>query len=189
MPFLAVIISMAFGAAFGTLIYGTSFQPRGGDDTVIGRFSRTYWRSLAFLDLVAMCVVVRFVPEPRCWLLVAVLMMPLASLTTNFSVLAALVPNRVVRLSLLEFPLVVAALAFAQGRVHADDLIKGEGPLLVDVVGSSLQLKFDATHPVSYVGHIADFFVLYDSAQSQVVLLNDQKVNSLALTRNPKAAF
>lgn len=189
MPFLATIVSLAFGFALSTVIHGARFQSGEGADTIIGRFGRTHWRQLAILDLVAILSVVLFGTEPLKWFLVAMLMIPLTVLPTHLDYFIELMPNPSVRASLLQFPLIIAALSFAQGRLQADNLLKGAGPLLVDVVGSGLQLKSDAAHPVSYVGHVADFFVLYDSAQSQVVLLNAQKVNSLALIKNPKAAF
>ncbi len=189
MPFLASIVFAVLGFAISTVSRGDLLPPGGGADTSIVRFGRAHWRLLLTLDLLALALVALFGPEPWRWFLVVLLIAPLATALTHLDFLISLMPNPFIRASLLEFSLVIAASSFAVGRLQADSLLKGAGPLLVDVVSSSLQLKSDAAHPVSYVGHVADFFVLYDSAQSQVVLLNAQKVNSLALIKNPKAGF
>lgn len=188
MPFLASIVSLVVVFALSTISRGQSVPPppTGVVNTV--KFVQTYWRPLAILDLFAIILVIGLGPEPERWFLAIILMMPLTALLTHLEFFIDLLPNPSVRSSVIGLSVVVAALAFAQGRVQADHLLKGEGPLLVDVVGSGLQLKSDAAHPVSYVGHIADFFVLYDSAQSQIVILNAQRVNSLTLIENPKAA-
>src|SRR4029077_14333012 len=111
------------------------------------------------------------------------LTLPLAPLLTHHDLLVALMPDPVVRGRLLSLSLTLAALSFATGRVQADQVLNRAGPILVDVAGSGLALKSDTVHLVGYVGHVADFFVLYDSAQSQVVILNAQKVNSLVLVQ------
>jgi hypothetical protein len=189
MPFLA---SMAF-AILGFVISTVDprrdlFPPGGATDNRIGRFGRAHWRLLLTLDLWALALVAIFGPEPLRWFLIIIFIVPVATALTHLDFLIAAMPSPSVRAFVLDFSLMIAASAFAVGRLQADSLLKGAGPLLVDVVGSSLQLESDASHPVSYVGHAADFFVLYDSAQSQVVILNAQKVNSLVLTKNPKAA-
>jgi hypothetical protein len=188
MPFLA---SMAF-AVLGFVISTVDprrdlFPPGGGAYSPIGRFGRAHWKVLLTLDLWALALVAILGPEPLRWFLVIILIMPVATALTHIDFLIAAMPNPSVRAFVLDFSLMIAAAAFAVGRQQADSLLKGAGPLLVDVVGSGLQLKSDASHPVSYVGHVTDFFVLYDSAQSQVVILNTQKVTSLVLTKNPQA--
>ena len=190
MPFMITVASLLFGCLLAEFSgFRQHFPPGAGANTTIGRFLVTHRRQLAVLDLAAIAVVVAFGREPLKWLLVAALMIPLASIPSRLELFVNLIPNRSFRILVVDMSLMVAALAFAQGRLQADFLLRGAAPLLVDVVGSGLQLKSDATHPVSYVAHVADFFVLYDSAQSQIVLLNTQKVNSLVLIKNPKAAF
>jgi hypothetical protein len=192
MPFLASIAFAVLGFAISTVTHDDRIDrlfPPGGSDAAIARFVRTHWRPFAALYLVAIGFVVMLGPEPLRWYLVVLLTLPLATLLTHHDLLIALMPDPVVRGRLLSLSLALAALSFATGRVQADHVLNSAGPLLVDVAGSGLTLKSDTAHPVSYVGHVADFFVLYDSAQSQVVLLNAQKVNSLALIKNPKAAF
>lgn len=189
MPFLASIAFAVLGFVISTVDPRRDLFPPGeGADNRIGRFGRAHWRLLLTLDLWALALVAIFGPEPLRWFLVIIFIMPVATALTHLDFLIATMPSPSVRAFVLDFSLMIAAAAFAVGRLQADSLLKGAGPLLVDVVGSSLQLKSDASHPVSYVGHVADFFVLYDSAQSQVVILNAQKVNSLVLTKNPKAA-
>ncbi len=189
MPFLASIAFAVLGFVISTVDPRRDlFPPGGGADNRIGRFGQAHWRLLLTLDLWALALVAIFGPEPLRWFLVIIFIVPVATALTHLDFLIAAMPSPSVRAFVLDFSLMIAASAFAVGRLQADSLLKGAGPLLVDVVGSSLQLKSDASHPVSYVGHVADFFVLYDSAQSQVVILNAQKVNSLVLTKNPKAA-
>jgi hypothetical protein len=138
-------------------------------------------------------VVILFVatigPEPWGWYVVAGLLTWLSVLPTHLDYFITLMPNPRVRADLLAFGVFIAAMAFAQGRFEAYSLLRGEGPLLVDVVGSGLQLQSSQDHPVSYVGHLADFFVLYESARSHLVILNAEKVNSLVLVKNPKGRF
>ena len=189
MPFLASIAFAVLGFVISTVDPRRDlFPPGGGANNRIERFGRAHWRLLLTLDLWALALVAIFGPEPLRWFLVIIFIVPVATALTHLDFLIAAMPSPSVRAFVLDFSLMIAASAFAVGRLQADSLLKGAGPLLVDVVGSSLQLKSDASHPVSYVGHVADFFVLYDSAQSQVVILNAQKVNSLVLTKNPKAA-
>ncbi len=187
MPILATIATTILGLAIGMV--AAHGAPGGGADTIIGRFSRTHWRPLVILDLVAMGFLARFGREPVQWFLIVVLTMPLGDLLTHHDFFIAQMPNPLVRARLLNLSLGLAALFFAIGRVQAGEVLDGKGSLFVDVAGSGLELKSDASHPVSYVGHVADFFVVYDSANSQVVFLNAQKIKSLALIRNPKAAF
>lgn len=188
MPFLASIVSLAFGAALSTISRGPSAPPPPPEVVNTIKFVQTYWRPLAILDGFAIALVLGLAPEPERWFLAIILIIPLTAMPTYLDFFIDLLPNPSVRSSVIGLSILLAALAFAEGRLQADHIVKGTGPLLVDVVGSGLQLKSDAAHPVSYVGHIEDFFVLYDSEQSQVVILNAQKVTSLTLLENPKAA-
>jgi hypothetical protein len=192
MPFLAAIAFAVLGFAISAVTHDDRMDrlfPPGGSEAASARFVRRHWRPFAALYLVAIGFVAMLGPEPWRWYLVVLLTFPLATLLTHHDLLIALMPDPVVRGRMLTLLLAVATFSFAQGRVQADLVLNGAGPLLVDVAGSGLTLKSDAVHPVSYVGHVADFFVLYDSAQSQIVILNAQRVNSLALTKNPKAVF
>jgi hypothetical protein len=192
MPLLAATVFAVLGFAISAVTHDDLTDrlfPPGGSGASSARFVRAHWRAFAALCLVAIGFVAVLGSEPWRWYLVVVLTFPLATLLTHYDLLIALMPDPVVRGRMLTLLLAVAAFSFATGRVQADLVLNGAGPLLVDVAGSGLTLKSDAVHPVSYVGHVADFFVVYDSAQSQIVLLNTQKVTSLALIKNPKAAF
>jgi hypothetical protein len=188
MPFLASIISLVFAFTLSTISQPQRPLPAPTEVAKAIRFVQTYWRTLTIVDLMAVAAVIGYCPEPERWFLAMILILPLILIPTNSQIVIDLLPNPTLRFWVVWVFFVVTALAFAEGRTQADHLLRGEGPLLVDVGGSGLQLKSDAAHPVSYVGHIADFFVLYDSAQSQIIILNAQKVNSLTLIQNPKAA-
>jgi hypothetical protein len=121
--------------------------------------------------------------------LVVFLLTPVTVPLTHLDYFITLMPNPQVRATLLGVPVFITAMAFAQGRMNAGILLRGERSLFVDVIGSGLQLQSNEDPPVSYVGHVAEFFVLYESARSRVVILNAEKVNSLVLIQNPKGVF
>ena len=187
-PFLASIVWLVVVFALSTLSQPHRALPPPTEVANVVTFLQTHWRSIAILDGFAIIWVVGHVAEPERWFVVIIFIVPLIPIPANLQLFIDLVPDSSVRFWLMWASVVVIALAFAEGRTQSDHILRGEGPLLVDVVGSGLQLKSDAAHPVSYVGHIADFFVLYDSAQSQIIFLNAQRVNSLTLIQNPKAA-
>lgn len=183
MPLIASMVTFVFSFVVGTWRDGPEPPRPPAVDRVIETAHR-HWRALTFLALVAIGLILRFAPEPIRWFLIAPLIVfALATSFThlNLSFIPALNPVVIV------LTLGIATYSFAQGREDAYDVLNGQGTLLVDVVGSGLQLKSDPAHPVSYVGFISNFFVLYDSEQSEVVFLNAQKINSLALIKNPKS--
>jgi hypothetical protein len=188
-PFLISMASVALGFTFSAIRNDDRLPPGGGADTSIGRFGRQYWRPLVELYLVTTVAIALFGPEPWRWYLVAVLLMWLTVVLTHLDYFINLMPNPRVRANILQFGVFIAAMAFAQGRFEAYLVLRGRGPLLVDVVDSGVQLQSSEDHPVSYLGHLADFFVLYESARSHLVVLNQQKLNSLVLLQNPKAGF
>ena len=141
MPFLASIAFAVLGFVISTVDPRRDlFPPGGGADNRIGRFGRAHWRLLLTLDLWALALVAIFGPEPLRWFLVIIFIVPAATALTHLDFLIAAMPSPSVRAFVLDFSLMIAASAFAVGRLQADSLLKGAGPLLVDVVGSSLQL-------------------------------------------------
>jgi len=187
-PFLTSMAVGTLGFAISVIgPVGDLYPPGGGTDTAFGRFGRKHWRQLAALDLALVFALAKFGPALGRWYVIATLLTLLSLPLTHLDSFIALMPNPQVRASLLSLAIFIAATAFPLGRIKAHNLLSGEGPLFVDVVGSGLQLQFNKDHPVIYVGHLAEFFVLYESASSHLVLLNAEKVSNLILVQNPKA--
>jgi hypothetical protein len=185
-PVVLSLASVIFGYAFSEINHGDLLPPGGGAETPIGRFGRRHWRLLLSLDMIAIALVGWFGPEPSRWFVMAFLMLPLATSLTHLEYFITLMPNPKVRAVMLEAPVLLAVMAFAAGRNNAFFLLRDGGPVLVDVAGSGLNLQSNKGHPVSYVGHLANFFIVYESATSHLVILRADKVDSLVLVQNPK---
>jgi hypothetical protein len=96
-----------------------------------------------------------------------------------------IIPRDGVRLSILLFAVLFIPLAHARGVRDAKNIENGQGSLIVDP--KSLQLQSDEQHPVGYVGHIGNSFVLYESEKAALVILKDDGPNGLTLIKNPRA--
>ncbi len=185
--FLGVLVSIAFGFAISNLLYPSSLLPPGGGaDTKIGRFGRRFWRELLALYLVVIVLIAIFGVEPGKWFGVAALVALLFIPLEHLDYIKRRIPDPVVRPAVLSLLLFLGGLAFAQGRLDAYRAQQGYGALIVDLDKSGLWLPADQSHPVSYMGHLGDFFVLYESARSQVVILPSDKITTLVLMANPK---
>lgn len=184
---LPLLISMAgvmFGFAYSQILHGDMFPVGGGADTTIGRFAQTYWRVLIVLNLLAVYLVAQFAPEETRWYIVASLLIPLSAPLTHLDYLHSLIPNPQVRWNLVVLPVFFAGMAFAQGRLAAHSILKGEGNLFVDTVESGMPASFSKERLLSYVGHLADFFVFYQASSSRLYIVNAGKVSNLVLLHN-----
>lgn len=184
-PFFAGLVSLFMGFAVSHLAVSPIFPPGAGRGTHIARFLERWGRYLIVLDLLSMIVIAVFGREPTKWVAVALLIVPFSGPLSSNDYIARRIPSPTVRQALVGVLLALASSAFAQGRLDAYRLQHEGGGQLVDLVKSGLQLPVDQRHPVSYVGHFGDFFILYESAKSQVVLLRADKITALVLTANP----
>jgi hypothetical protein len=183
-PFVGTLVLLGVGYVSGALRVKL-FPPIVDEDARVVRFTRKHWNRLVALVLVAVLIVI-FAPEAVKWF---VLTIPLLFVVRTFDQLGyfiTLIPSPQARSAVLYTIPFSALFAFAQGRLNGYQILDGQAPLVVDVRASGLHLLSDEEHPVSYVGHVSDFFVLYESSRSSVVILRTGKVASLALIKNPK---
>jgi hypothetical protein len=185
-PLLVAVIPVIVGAAWSEWSRGNLFPPGGGADTSIGQFGRRHWRALLITNYIVTLLIVYFGPEPGKWLLLEIPIMSFAVALTHVDYIIELVPNPQTRSAVLWFVLSIAAFVFYTGRLNAYNVRQGRAPMLVDVIASGLSLQSDEQHPVSYVGHVGDCFVLYQSIGSRLVILKTDKFGALVLMRNPK---
>ena len=79
----------------------------------------------------------------------------------------------------------MAGLAFYNGNLAAQAIKNGNGHQLVDVDRSRLPLKSDENNPVTLLGHLSEYFVLYESATQNVVFIRTKDDSPLFLRPNP----
>jgi hypothetical protein len=75
--------------------------------------------------------------------------------------------------------------AFTTGKWQADTIIRGQAAYLVDIQSSGLQLEGMA-NDLSYVGYLAENFILYENVTKKIVFINGKNRNLLVLKPNPK---
>jgi hypothetical protein len=148
---------------------------------------RKFKSVIMLLAAIFMFYVIVFVPDPvrGILLLAPVLIFSLALMELDY--FDAMIPNRQVRFGVIPLILLIPFLAFAYGRSNGYAVLTGHSPLAVNVEASSLRLHADRAHPVAYVGHLADFFILYESSDAHLVFLKEGEINSLVLFENPVA--
>lgn len=184
-PFLGTLVFFGIGYASGGLRVKL-FPPTIGEDTRVVLFTIKHWNGLLALNVLMAVLIVTFAPEPLKWFLLTI---PLIFVMRTFDQLGyfmTLIPNPRARSAVLYAVPFLALCVFAQGRLNGYQVLDGRAPLVVDVRASGLQLLSDGDHPVSYVGHISDFFVLYESSERGLVILKTDKIGSLVLVNNPK---
>jgi hypothetical protein len=87
---------------------------------------------------------------------------------------------------LVSVVILLTFLVFVNGRLDAYQIINGEGALVVDRSASKLPLNSNDDNPLSYVGHLSDFYVLYEPKIARIIILRTDKVGPLVLFKNPK---
>ena len=184
-PFVGTLVLLGIGYVSGTLRVKL-FPPIVDEDARVVRFTRKHWNRLVALNVLVAVLIVIFAPEAVKWFLLTI---PLLFVVRTFDQLGyfiTLIPSPQARSAVLYTIPFLALFAFAQGGLNGYQILDGQAPLVVDVRASGLHLLSDEEHPVSYVGHVSDFFVLCESSRSSVVILRTDKVASLALIKNPK---
>jgi hypothetical protein len=107
--------------------------------------------------------------------------MPLAEM-----VLIPWVPDRRVRDALAMAIIFIPALFFSKGRVDAYWIKHGNADALVDIARSQLPLNASEEYPVAYLGHLGEFFILYETATRSVVLIPANGSSRLCLKHNQR---
>jgi hypothetical protein len=187
LPFLGSIFFVLIGWVLGQITGSGLYSPGAGSYTRTGQVLWRFWRPLLVLDCVAIYIVGKFGIEPMKWLVVAFLFTPFFVPLTRVEYLVAHIPNARTRSTLASLVVLLPPLAFAGGRMNAYSVKMGVGPLIVDLKRSRLQVYSDAQNPVSYVGHIGNFFVLYERTNAALIIFGSDKSNALVLIRNPDA--
>jgi len=185
-PLLVAVVPIVVGAVWAQLYRVSQLPPGGGANTRVGQFGRRHWRGLLSANLLGIFLILFFAPEPDKWLFISIPIVFFATPLTHLDYIIELVPNPEIRSFVLSYVLFIATFVFYIGRLNGYNVLQGRAPLLVDVRASDLQLHSDDQHPISYVGHAGDCFVLYESIDSHLVILKADKVGALVLMRNPK---
>jgi hypothetical protein len=140
---------------------------------------------LLALNVIAMLLILELVPDPHRGF-VLILTAPIFSWEImDLDYVMAVIPSAKIRNSAAILAITVAISAFAYGWQDGYLVLSGECPL-ADVGASGLQLHSDNEHPVGYVRHISDFFVLYETTEARLVILKSPEVSKIVLMRNPK---
>jgi hypothetical protein len=84
------------------------------------------------------------------------------------------------------FVLFIGGFALADAKIEAE-LIKNRGGYqIVDVKRSKLELHSDGDNPVMYLGHLSEYFVLYEAASKSVVFVKPMENAPIIFQTNPK---
>jgi hypothetical protein len=95
--------------------------------------------------------------------------------------------NKTIGLAILVGALIVLIPIYAidAGLEGASKAKRGEGTLFVDLSASASQLPVGPHQPVSYLGRLGDFFVVYEAKTGRLIIVRTDKVESLALVPKP----
>lgn len=181
-PLLASLIFILVGLLTSQLLVSPKITPGGGADTTIGRIGRKYWRLFLGLQVVIICMVAIYGPEPRKWIVVAALVSLFSAPLSHLEFLIERIPNPRARMTSLLLVLLLPGIAFAFGRQEAFLIKSGHPNQTVDIKRSNLPFLEDATKPVAYLGFVGGTYILYETKTEQVVLLKQHDKSQLFLT-------
>ncbi|MDP8227053.1 MAG: hypothetical protein P9L89_05385 [Candidatus Celaenobacter polaris] len=184
-PLAISLILYLPGVALSQLVTGNSLPPGGGADTAIGRFGLKHWRFLVAIDIIIILAVALFLKRPEKWIVIPVFVSFLSTPLTHLDAFVSLIPNPRARGSILFLLIFVLGLAFATGKLQAYAITHGRAAYLVDIQSSGIQLDVDASG-LSYVGYLADNFILYENATRRIMFVKGTDKNMFVLEPNPK---
>jgi hypothetical protein len=180
-PILALIALQAIPYMFGRLAAASGPQPPPPDALV--QFGRKHWRLLGVLCVVGGVLALRLMSEPGrtviSWMFLVFLVLILVSQAVLVGELKAEMRPRILAAILL------LSYVFITGRMDAYQIINGEAALVVDRSASGLPLSSNGDNPISYVGRLSDFYVLYESKSARIIILRTDKIGLLVLLKNP----
>jgi hypothetical protein len=183
-PVVISIVMFVPGVALSKLLSGNSLPPGGASNTALRRFGLKHWRILVAADIVLALAVALFLKQPERWLVVAAILAFLSTPLSHLDILIGLIPNPSARHTILALLIFVLGAAFATGKIEADTIIGGRAAYLIDIQSSGLQLETKASE-LSYVGYVAENFVLYENATRRIVFVKGKDRNLLVLKPNP----
>lgn len=180
-----IVVSLSFlvvGMIVGNLI-GPFFPPGGGQKTKFGQSVKKHeW---VFWTIWAGFLVYGYIwgIEPYKWVGLAALLGLLNVPIQNTDSMIAMFPERSFRVTLVSAALLIPSMAFAHGRIHADEVISGKAKRAIDAtrIDSGLNLRATARKPIMYVGRLGDRIVLYETLSEQLVLVDEETIPVLPL--------
>lgn len=187
-PLVMSIILYLPGFIIFQLVAGNSMPPGGGASTSIGRFGLRHWRILVVADIFIIIVVALLIDNPVKWMIIAGLVSLLSIPLTHLDAFVTLIPNPRARSSILFLLIFVLGYAFATGKLQAQEVTQGRAAYLVDVQLFGIKLNVDAARGLSYVGYLADNFILYENATKKIVFVKAKDRNLFVLKPNPNGS-
>jgi hypothetical protein len=155
-------------------------SPGGGDDKAPGRWlDRLDQPGVYAATVVLAFLIAGFGPEPDNWMVVAVLIMVLGLPFRKADYVLRMLPNPSLRAAVMVMVWVIPGFVFAVGRTNAWEAKHGHGVLFVELTSEQ---AIDPHHLVSCLGHLGDFFVLYEAAFDRLILV---RTDSLTLVSKP----
>jgi len=131
-------------------------------------------------------LVLTLVPEPSKWFLMTVIAGVGGAPVIDRVVPHTWVSHKRLRSPLLIGILLVPGMAFVFGREHGFGVKNGNADAFVDIERSELALKVLPGKPVAYLGHIGEFFVMYETSTGTVVFISAKEHAKLFLQHNPR---
>jgi len=185
-PFIASFVSLAITILPSQLLGWNLFTPGAGAGTYIAKTGRKYWLYLVLLNFVLILLVFHIMPEPKKWFYIALLISLYSVFLTYSRFMVELISNPSVRGFISWCPVLALGLAFHAGNKEAYLIKTGHGHNLIDIERSKLPLKYDEKNPVAYLGHISEYFALYESATDNIVLVKTKEDVPLFIKPSPK---
>jgi hypothetical protein len=181
-PILVLIAAQVIPFVAGRLTAASRAQSPPPDALV--QFGRKYWWWLAVLCVVGCFLALGLMSEPeRSLISIAFLCLFLLLLVSRAVQVGELKAEMRPLVSLV---ILLTFYVFVNGRMDAYQIIDGEGALVVDRSASKLMLNSNDDNSLSYVGHLSDFYVLYEPKIARIIILRTDKIGPLVMFKNPK---
>jgi hypothetical protein len=129
------------------------------------------------------------VRSPFKWVIIASLLSFLSTGLTHLDIFISLIPNPRSRGNILFLLILIPGFAFAYGKIEANAITQGYAPYFVDAKSSKLQLSTVSDEPISYVGCMAENFILYENATKKIIFIPIKGKELFVLKPNPKSSL